>query len=101
MGVEHDVPATVPSWPPSKITTFSPCAATSGNPRPLYMTNVSNETALCKSPTVLNNPALVLPRAARYPETADAWYEGRAKMLENPPEEKLAEVSGTPVVAPT
>jgi len=33
--------------------------------------------------------------------TALDWYEGRAKMLEKPPEEKEAEVSGTPVVAPT
>ena len=36
MGDEHDVPATVPSLPPLNITTFSPCADTSGNARPDY-----------------------------------------------------------------
>ena len=30
-----------------------------------------------------------------------AWYEGWEKMREKPPEEKLAEVSVMPVVAPT
>ena len=51
---------------------------------------------------MLNKPALVVPNFARYAETADDWYEGWLKRLENPPEEKEAEVSGLiPVVAPT
>ena len=49
MGEEHDVPATVPAEPPTMISTFSPCAETSGNARPL----------------VLNLPELVLPSAER------------------------------------
>jgi hypothetical protein len=60
------------------------------------------ETASHQSQTLLNKPALVLPRVLRYAETADDWYEGLLKMFGNPPEEKLAEVSGlTPVVPPT
>lgn len=50
----------------------------------------------------MNRPALEAPSLLRYPETAAVWYAGLAKRLENPPEEKLADVSGVnPVVAPT
>ena len=57
MGEEHDVPATVPVWPPTMISTFSPCAETSGNARPL----------------VLNLPEFIVPSAVRYVETTDDW----------------------------
>ena len=49
IGLEHDVPSTRPNWPETAISTFSPCAETSGNARPL----------------VLNLPELVLPSAER------------------------------------
>ena len=86
VGDEHEVPSTENSSPPLKIKKFSPCVETSGNPRPVG----------------LNKPALVVPSLARYAETAEDWYKGCVKILENPPEEKLAAVSGLiPVVAPT
>ncbi len=85
IGDEHDVPATSPNWPPSTISTFWPCAAMSGNARP----------------PVTNLPRLVVPRAFKYAVTAASWKEGRVKMAEKPPEEKDAEVSVVPVVAPT
>lgn len=53
MGVEQLVPPVSHSSCFQKISTFSPIAATSGNPRPLR----------------LNNPAFVLPRLFRYVET--------------------------------
>ncbi|TFY74496.1 hypothetical protein EWM64_g9516 [Hericium alpestre] len=54
-----------------------------------------------RAPGAVEAPLFVLPSALRYAETALAWYEGVAKTLEKPPEEKDADVSGTPVVAPT
>lgn len=86
IGLEQLVPATVPVSPPLTISTFSPCAEISGNARPVRV----------------NLPEFVLPSVVRYAETADAWYDGCAKMFEKPPEEKVAAVSGAmPVVAPT
>ena len=76
IGLEQLVPATDPVWPPTTIWTFSPCAATSGKPRPV----------------TLNLPALRVPIEVRNLDTAPAWYEGCAKTLENPPEEKVAAV---------
>ena len=49
IGDEHDVPATVPNDPLTTISTFSPCAETSGNARPV----------------LVNLPELVLPSAVR------------------------------------
>lgn len=64
----------------------TPLKATSGNARP----------------DRLNSPSLVSPMLERYPETAVDWYEGMAKMFENPPEENDAATSApTPWVAPT
>ncbi len=86
IGVDALVPATRPNCPWSAITTFSPCAEMSGNPRPLR----------------LKRPAFVLPSAVRYCDTAAAWYDGVGKTFEKPPLEKLAATSGAmPLVAPT
>lgn len=85
MGLAQLVPATFSAAPATTISTFWPCAETSGKARP----------------EVLNLPELVVPSAVRYVETAVVWYEGRPKKLENPPEEKVAAVSVVPVVAPT
>ncbi len=53
-------------------------------------------------PVRLNLPLLVPPSLVRKALTAFSWYEGRAKMLEKPPEEREAAVSGAmPTVAPT
>lgn len=85
IGLAQLVPATVPVSPPTVISTFSPWADTSGNARPER----------------LNFPLFVEPSAVRNELTAADWYDGVAKKLEKPPEEKSAAVSETPVVAPT
>jgi hypothetical protein len=57
MGDEHDVPSTPSVVPPETICTFSPCAETSGYPRP----------------DALKRPLLVVPCAVRKAATASAW----------------------------
>lgn len=86
IGDEHDVPMKKNSLPPLKNKTPVPCAEMSGNARPVR----------------LNLPSLVEPSSVRYAETAEDWYGGCGKILENPPDEKSAAISGLmPVVAPT
>ena len=85
VGLDAEVPDTSWPCPATSMTKLTPCAETSGNARPL----------------VLKRPALVLPSCLRYPATASSWYDGRAKMLEKPPEENAAAVSSMPWVLPT
>ena len=49
IGLEHDVPSTSPNEPETTISTFSPCAETSGKALPV----------------LLNLPEFVLPSAER------------------------------------
>ncbi len=85
IGLEQLVPETTSISLSTTISTFSACADTSGNARP----------------DVLNFPAFVVPSVVRYLVTAAVWYEGRAKKLEKPPDEKVAAISVSPVVPPT
>lgn len=46
-------------------------------------------------------PEYCLPMLLMYDFTTVDWYEGIGKMVENPPPDKLAAVSGVPEVPPT